>query len=310
MGAVRLIMRRFRTSRPPARAGILIITSIAVRQPIPYLALSNAIRGAVTGQDLARRTHELSDFLVNDACTGRMWAAFRGQGHLSHGLSSPGLGLAKRAGTPAAPGLRGLEYLPLERRDECCGFGGSLRGFPGISGAMVQDKAAFIEKTGADVVVATDAGGPMNIAGCLRRRGGRRRPVARSRQRQRRAGPRTVRAGGHPVPFPLLRRLTVEGLSQEQVLVILAGVYLLIRYGLSALFECGTVHRGMFHSIPGMLIAGLLVFVAYHHPHLLIRLFLAGGIMLGFLSHLVLDELCSVDLSGARLRLTSTPAVP
>src|SRR5438094_516142 len=30
---------------------------------------------------------------------------------------------------------------------------------------------------------------------------------------------------------------------------------------------------------------------------------LAGGVMLGFLSHLVLDELCAVDFSGARLRL-------
>ena len=38
---------------------------------------------------------------------------------------------------------------------------------------MVQDKAAFIEQTGADIVVATDAGCLMNIAGCLRRRGSR-----------------------------------------------------------------------------------------------------------------------------------------
>ena len=36
---------------------------------------------------------------------------------------------------------------------------------------MVEDKAAFIEKTGADIVVATDAGCLMNIGGCLRRRG-------------------------------------------------------------------------------------------------------------------------------------------
>jgi L-lactate dehydrogenase complex protein LldE len=42
---------------------------------------------------------------------------------------------------------------------------------PAISGAMVQDKAVFIEKTGAEVVVATDAGCLMNIAGCLRRQG-------------------------------------------------------------------------------------------------------------------------------------------
>ena len=65
-----------------------------------------------------------------------------------------------------------LEYIPLERADECCGFGGSFAvRFPEISGAMVRDKASLIEKTGADTVVATDAGCLMNIAGCLRRRG-------------------------------------------------------------------------------------------------------------------------------------------
>ncbi|MCC6417419.1 MAG: (Fe-S)-binding protein, partial [Gemmataceae bacterium] len=37
-------------------------------------------------------------------------------------------------------------------------------------GAMVADKADFIERTGADVVIATDAGCLMNIGGCLRRR--------------------------------------------------------------------------------------------------------------------------------------------
>jgi L-lactate dehydrogenase complex protein LldE len=71
-----------------------------------------------------------------------------------------------------------LEYVPLERSDECCGFGGSFSvRYPGISGAMVQDKAAFIEKTGADMVVATDAGCLMNIAGCLNRRGSKVRAV-------------------------------------------------------------------------------------------------------------------------------------
>jgi L-lactate dehydrogenase complex protein LldE len=70
--------------------------------------------------------------------------------------------------------VRGLELVPLERHDECCGFGGSFSvRFPAISGAMVQDKAAFIEKTGADLIIATDAGCLMNIGGCLRRRGGK-----------------------------------------------------------------------------------------------------------------------------------------
>jgi L-lactate dehydrogenase complex protein LldE len=68
--------------------------------------------------------------------------------------------------------VKGLEYVPLERADECCGFGGSFAvRYPQISGAMVGDKVNFIEQAGVGAVVATDAGCLMNIAGCLRRRG-------------------------------------------------------------------------------------------------------------------------------------------
>jgi L-lactate dehydrogenase complex protein LldE len=68
--------------------------------------------------------------------------------------------------------VKGVEFVAMERADECCGFGGSFSvRYPGISGAMVLDKATLIEQTGADAVVATDAGCLMNIAGCLRRRG-------------------------------------------------------------------------------------------------------------------------------------------
>ena len=107
-------------------------------------------------------------------------------------------------------------------------------------------------------------------------------------------------------PFLLHDRLQLEGVSREQTLVLLAGVYLFIRYVLSSVFKHWTVHRGMFHSIPALLIAGLATYLLYpRYPgdHVVVRLFLAGGVMLGFLSHLVLDELCSVDLTGARLRL-------
>ncbi|HMF17273.1 MAG TPA: (Fe-S)-binding protein, partial [Gemmataceae bacterium] len=74
--------------------------------------------------------------------------------------------------------VKDLELVPLERFDECCGFGGSFSvRFPGISGAMVEDKAGFIDKSGADILVATDAGCLMNILGRLRRRGSKIRPM-------------------------------------------------------------------------------------------------------------------------------------
>jgi membrane-bound metal-dependent hydrolase YbcI (DUF457 family) len=101
-------------------------------------------------------------------------------------------------------------------------------------------------------------------------------------------------------PLLLLSRLLKSSLLPEEILVVLAVLYLAIRYGLSYLFKKVTVHRGMFHSIPGMLIAGLLIFLVYHNPQLAPRILLSAGIMIGFVSHLLLDELCSVDFRGLK----------
>jgi hypothetical protein len=99
-------------------------------------------------------------------------------------------------------------------------------------------------------------------------------------------------------PLFLIPRLRHAGISLEQSLCILIGAYLFIRYGLSRVLKRISVHRGMFHSIPAMCIAGLAIFDVYHHESTQIRLYMAGGMMLGFLSHLVLDELFAVDLRG------------
>jgi L-lactate dehydrogenase complex protein LldE len=122
-------------------------------------------------EDLAHRTHELSDFLVNVLRVADVGARFDGKVTYHMACHLRGLGLQTEP-EQLLRQVKGLEYVPLERADECCGFGGSFSvRYASISGAMVQDKAAFIERTGADAVVATDAGCLMNIAGCLRRRG-------------------------------------------------------------------------------------------------------------------------------------------
>jgi len=105
------------------------------------------------------------------------------------------------------------------------------------------------------------------------------------------------------VPLLMLHRLRQFGFSAEQTIVLLGAVYVFIRYGVAYVFKRYTVHRGMFHSVPGLLIAGLGVFLVYNTSEELVRLFVAGGVMIGFLSHLVLDELCSVDFMGAKIRL-------
>src|SRR6202521_4247464 len=124
-------------------------------------------------EELARRTRELSDFLVNVLHVEDVGARFDGKVTYHMACHLRGLGV-KDEPERLLRAVKGLEFLPLECFDECCGFGGSFAvRYPGISGAMVGDKAALIEKSGADVVTATDAGCLMNIAGCLRRRGSR-----------------------------------------------------------------------------------------------------------------------------------------
>ena len=107
------------------------------------------------------------------------------------------------------------------------------------------------------------------------------------------------------VPLLLYPRLMAPGagLSQEGALAALGVLYFVIRYGGANLLKYVSVHRGMFHSIPGMVIAGLVVYLEYHSDNVRIRLALGCGAMIGFLSHLILDEIYSVDFNGVRLRL-------
>jgi L-lactate dehydrogenase complex protein LldE len=66
--------------------------------------------------------------------------------------------------------IEGLTYLPLEKAEQCCGFGGTFAmKFPQISGSMVRDKVQCIAATHAPVVVSNDAGCTMNISGSCRR---------------------------------------------------------------------------------------------------------------------------------------------
>jgi L-lactate dehydrogenase complex protein LldE len=121
--------------------------------------------------EFANRTHELSDFLVNVMKIDDVGARFEGSVTYHMACHLRGLGLVTEP-IRLIQKVRGLQYVPLERYDECCGFGGSFAvRFPGISGAMVNDKTTFIEKIAVDAVVATDAGCLMNIGGCLNRKG-------------------------------------------------------------------------------------------------------------------------------------------
>lgn len=72
-----------------------------------------------------------------------------------------------------------------------------------------------------------------------------------------------------------------------------------IRYGLFTLFTWLTVHRGVMHSVPYVLMFGLMSLYAVFHGLGLTAVdswFVAGFISFGALIHLILDETYSVDL--------------
>ena len=71
------------------------------------------------------------------------------------------------------------------------------------------------------------------------------------------------------------------------------------------LFKQFTTHRGIFHSIPmGFLFGEIFVTYSYFILHLKVleSYFIGAFVFLGFLTHLILDEIFSVDIKGARLK--------
>lgn len=82
-----------------------------------------------------------------------------------------GLGV-KDEGATLLKQLGNVAFTPLERTDQCCGFGGTFAvKYPAISGAIVEDKTRCIADTKAAVTVCNDAGCSMNISGMCHRDG-------------------------------------------------------------------------------------------------------------------------------------------
>jgi hypothetical protein len=88
-------------------------------------------------------------------------------------------------------------------------------------------------------------------------------------------------------------------------LVLVGAAFALVRYALVVPFRLATVHRGRWHSLPtGILLAAALAMFAHRGLHLdpLEAWLLAALFALGFLAHLVLDELYSVDLANRYIK--------
>ena len=104
-------------------------------------------------------------------------------------------------------------------------------------------------------------------------------------------------------PIFLLERFQQFQLSHESIILASGSFYLIIRFGLAAFIKKYTVHRGMFHSLPAAMIFAGLAFLICGCNDLHMRYYKSAAVLLGFLSHLVLDELYSIEWYRGRIRL-------
>jgi membrane-bound metal-dependent hydrolase YbcI (DUF457 family) len=95
------------------------------------------------------------------------------------------------------------------------------------------------------------------------------------------------------VPILMIDRFQQLGWSNQTIAVAGGLIYLAVRFGIGEIFRRYTVHRGMWHSLPAALSAGLLAFLICSCEDLTLRVFQAAAVVLGFTTHLVLDELWS-----------------
>jgi membrane-bound metal-dependent hydrolase YbcI (DUF457 family) len=105
------------------------------------------------------------------------------------------------------------------------------------------------------------------------------------------------------VPMLMMPRFQAMGLLPEHMVLAAGILYLLIRFGIGGLFRRYAKHRGMWHSIPAALIAGMIAFLISFSGTVEVRVFKAWAVVMGFLSHLVLDEIYSVDWQGKKIRV-------
>ncbi len=135
-------------------------------------------KGDATWEKRAERfsakVHELVSFLTDVMKVERVASDF--VGNVTYHDSCSGL---RELGVQAQPrkllkSIPGVKITEMKDSDVCCGFGGTFCvKYPDISNAIVEKKTATIGETGADVLLAGDIGCLMNMAGKIRREGGR-----------------------------------------------------------------------------------------------------------------------------------------
>ncbi|MBU2645553.1 (Fe-S)-binding protein [bacterium] len=119
---------------------------------------------------VAARTYELSQYVVDILKVTDIGSQFEGKAAFHESCKNlRGLGISEQP-KQMIQGVRGTELVPLNSAEVCCGFGGEFSfNFPNISEAMVKAKTRNFIDSGADVLIISEPGCLLNIAGYLKR---------------------------------------------------------------------------------------------------------------------------------------------
>jgi L-lactate dehydrogenase complex protein LldE len=162
-----------------ADADLVVAPSASCVGTVRHLYSRLARRGgdvelAERAGDLSARVFELSEALTGPLDVVELGASFP---HLvtyhptCHSLRALRVGDAP---VRLLEGVEGLELVPLPRAEECCGFGGTFAvKNADTSAAMLADKVAAVEETGAEACVAVDGSCLLQIGGGLAHAGSR-----------------------------------------------------------------------------------------------------------------------------------------
>jgi L-lactate dehydrogenase complex protein LldE len=123
-------------------------------------------------ESIAGRTYEFTEFIVNVLGVEDVGASHRGRVALHQSCHLLRELKVKTEPQRLLKAVKGIELVELEHAESCCGFGGlfSIK-YPHISGGILQEKIDNINRSGADLIVASDVGCLMHIAGGLSRQG-------------------------------------------------------------------------------------------------------------------------------------------
>lgn len=96
-----------------------------------------------------------------------------------------------------------------------------------------------------------------------------------------------------------------EKYSVVELMVLWLGTLVAVRYGLHALFHRLSVHRGVWHSLLAGLFLAAVTAIIMHYVlgrHEGVAWLGGGFLFLGYLQHLILDEIYSVDVMNRRIK--------